>query len=253
MIAERDVRAGLRSEFRPGRPLIGPIFLLPGAPQWLWLQRERALLLFGSFATSLGVGLFAWGTQIGLALLVFAYITHVVSAADAIRQWSFPGFSRWIPTCSASACLAVGFYGPLLLFGSTFAWPGLQGMANAEGYLVNRLAYQSLGPEAGDRIWLRGGGGTGGSLAEVVAKPGQSVEWNNRGLKINGRSVPLVPFRQGEAPLDLKLQVPEGRLLVAFQTGDPYVSKLWEFVPVARVEGRAWAKLYPIWDRCLLP
>jgi hypothetical protein len=238
---------------RPVRPLIGLTFLIPGAPQWCWRQPERALCLFGSFTTALAVGLFAWGTRTGLALLGFAFLAHVVSTSDAIRQWSFPGFGRWVPLLSASAGLAVVFYGPLLLAGSVLAWPGIGSGENPEGYLVDLSAYQVEGPESGDRVWLAPDrNGRDGRIAEVVAKSGQNVEWTGRWFRVNGKQVAVNPVPQTEAPTEMEFQVPEGQLLVAGRNRDPYTSRSWEFVPTGRVEGRAWAKLYPVWDRRLL-
>src|SRR3954468_18765380 len=106
---------------RAGGP--GLRVLIPGYPQWAWRQRERALVLIGSYAVALGVGLFAWGTPIGLAILAFAYGTHVVSAADAVRQGAFPGFGRWVPMISATGGLGMGIYLPAVAMATLFAWP----------------------------------------------------------------------------------------------------------------------------------
>src|SRR4051794_25174616 len=64
----------------------GWTILIPGCPQWSWRQRERALVLLASYVLSIGVGLFAWGTPVGLVLMAFAYGTHAASVADVIRQ-----------------------------------------------------------------------------------------------------------------------------------------------------------------------
>src|SRR3954452_5776584 len=90
---------------RAGGP--GLRVLIPGYPQWAWRQRERALVLIGSYAVALGVGLFAWGALIGVAILAFDYGTHAVSAADAVRQVAFPGLGRWVPTISATGGLGM--------------------------------------------------------------------------------------------------------------------------------------------------
>ena len=244
---------GSRSEPRIVPALIGLTFFLPGAPQWFWRQRERSLVFFGSFASSMAVGLFTWGTRTGLALVGFAYLAHVVSAADAIRQWSFPGFGRWVPTISASSSLAIGCYGPLLLVGSVVAWPGHEGGGTGAGYLVNRWAYGNRIPELGDRVWLaRDQGATAGRVVEVIARPGQNVEWTPRGLRVNGRRTELVPFRSGKSPLGMEFQVPDGQLLVTWRSGKAMGPNPWELVSAAQVEGRAWARFFPVWDRRLL-
>src|ERR1700722_15826609 len=92
------------------RPL-GLWMLVPGWPQLAWSQRERGLVLLGSFFASLAMAIFLWGTHFGWLILIFAFGTHVVSVADGIRQSAFPGFGRWVPVWSASASLGMGCYG----------------------------------------------------------------------------------------------------------------------------------------------
>jgi hypothetical protein len=245
---------GERGRGQRDRFPVGLTFFLPGLPQWLWRQRERGVLLFGSFAASLAVGLFAWGTKTGLALIAVAYVAHVVSAADAIRQWAFPGFGRWIPTVSASAGLGAAVYGPVILFGSLVAWPGRGGEEARDGYLVNRLAYQGCEPEARESVWLQSDGyRRSGRLAEVLARPGEEVEWADSSLRVRGRTLDFGPFKPGQLPRVLAFKVPEDHYLIATTTGNPFLPRSWELVPRSRIEGRAWAKLYPIWERKLLP
>ncbi len=227
-------------------------FLVPGLPQFIWGQPERAFVLAGTFLSALTVGLFAWGTLIGIALLLLAYVVHVASVDDAIHQWSFPAFDRRMPRLMVSLVLGVGVYGPLVLAGSILAWPAVR-PGQSEAYLVNRCEYQEKLPESGDWIWLALEKGTTlGRLVEVVAKPGQNVEWSSSGLRINGKRVSLMPFPHGTAPKQLEFQVPEGQLLVAGAAEANRLPRSWEFVPIDRVEGRAWAKLYPVWDRRIL-
>lgn len=238
----------------PGRPP-GLAFLLPGLPQWLWGQRERAMLLGASFAASLSVGVFAWGTAMGAMLLVFAYVLHVASMSDAIRQWAFPGFGRRVPTISASAGLAAGGYGPLVVLGMLLAWPGMERGHSRSGYLVDRLAYRAegRGPGPGEHIWLAPEpAGRDGRLAEVLGRPGDDVQWSSGRLQVGGRRVGLAPFRLGQAPKSISFKVPDGHVLVAYRTDDPMLPDAWELVAASRVEGRAWAKLYPVWERRLL-
>ena len=127
--------------------------LIPGYPQWGWRQRERAGVLFGTFAAAGIVGLFAWGTRTGMAMLGLAFLTHVTSAADAIRQHAFPGFGRWVPTVSASVGLGVGCYVPALAMASILAWPESRDGAPHEGYLITRWAYRTVEPRPGDWVW----------------------------------------------------------------------------------------------------
>ena len=65
-------RYGSRRDVLPDGVTPGPAglrILVPGYAQWSWRQRERALVFFGSFAAALLVGLFAWGTRTGAAVL----------------------------------------------------------------------------------------------------------------------------------------------------------------------------------------
>ena len=238
-----------------GRRGPGPALFVPGAPQWRWGQRERAMLLGGSYASALLAGLFAWGTAPGLVLLGFAYAVHVASVSDAIRQWAFPGFGRRVPTASASAALGFGIYGPLAVLGALVAWPGMESHGAGAGYAVDRLAYRGAGPapDRGDHVWLAPGPGEpAGRFARVLARPGDEVAWAAGGVEVAGRRRPLSPFRPGLEPKAVAFTVPDGQLLVAYQTDDPLVPRGWELVPAGRVEGRAWAKLYPVWERQLL-
>lgn len=237
---------------RPAPRSPGLAFLLPGVPQWLWGQRERALLLGGSFASALLAGIFAWGTAAGAFLLAFAFAAHVASAADAIHQWAFPGFGRWVPTASASAGLAA-VYGPIFLLAILVAWPGMESGGPRQGYLVNRLAYRDRTPGGGDHVWLAPSHGErGGRLASVVGRPGDEVEWIDGRLRVAGRRLRLEPFRQGQVPRSMAFRVPDGQLLVTYRTDDPFLPETWELVASSRVEGHAWGKLYPVWERQFL-
>src|SRR5438045_3145736 len=91
--------APMRGEARdPGwpvdrRPFDSPAVwkvLVPGWPQSSWGQCERGSVLLTSFAVALGIGLSCWGTWLGWFFFAFAFITHVMSATDALRQSSFP-------------------------------------------------------------------------------------------------------------------------------------------------------------------
>src|SRR5437762_10338347 len=79
--------------------------LVPGAAQWCWGQRERAAVLFGSFAAGVISSAFAWGTVTGLAMLGFAFLTHVASTVDVVRQSAFPGPGRWATLAGVSGGL----------------------------------------------------------------------------------------------------------------------------------------------------
>jgi signal peptidase I len=210
-------------------------------------------MLAGLYLSSLSTAVFVWGTRLGLVILLVAFVTHCLATIDAVRQWAFPGFGKWVPVLAIASALAFCVYAPFLLVGSTMAWPGSNGGEWSEGYLVNRWAYQEALPESGDRVWVaKQQGKPAGRIAEVIAKPGQNVEWRGKYLYVNGRTINLVPFNLGEIPKQLGFQVPDGQLLVTSRLDDERVANRWEFVPVGQVEGRAWAKVYPIWDRRIL-
>jgi Signal peptidase, peptidase S26 len=234
---------------------VGPRILIPGYPQWSWRQRDRALVLFGSYLTALAVGVLAWGTTIGMGVLLFAFATHAFSAADAIRQYAFPGFGRLVPAISASAGLGAFCYAPALVMASVYAWPIALDERPREGYLVNRWAYGDQPPSPGETVWLRPTRGARPKVARVVAGEGQRVEWSGDQFRVDGQVVEESPFRTPGSPGGLELTIPEGHVLVTFG-GDPKRGKGlpggWEIVDRSDVRGRAGARSYPIWDRQLL-
>jgi hypothetical protein len=228
-----------------GGPRAGWKILIPGYPQWAWNQRERALVLFGSYLVALGVGLFAWGTPLGLAVLAFAYGTHVASATDVVRQQAFPGFGRWVPMVSASGGLGLALYLPALTAATLFAWPEMGvGLAD-EGYLVNCGAYRGAPPREGEWVWL----------GRIVAGPGQEVAWSGQHLSIDGRRpAPGFSWRPRTHLVDLRFTVPGDHALIAPNSSESARSHPAAPVLVSRgqILGRVWAQLYPIRARQLL-
>jgi hypothetical protein len=250
----RETRLEMRNDDRGPAPL-GPLILVPGYPQWSWSQRERAFVLFGSFLAALTVGVFTWGSLISLAVLAFAFLTHAFSAADAIRQYAFPGFGRMVPALSASAGLGAVCYAPVLVMASVYAWPIVLDENPREGYLVNRWAYGEEVPKTGETVWLRSSRGARPKVARVLAGPNQRIEWSGGVFRVDDQVVEDSPFGLTGSPGELKLTIPEGRLMVAFGA-DPKrgngVPGGWEIVDRSDIRGRAWARSYPIWDRRLL-
>ena len=234
---------------------VGPGLLIPGLPQWSWHQRERGLVLFGSYVAAMGVGVFAWGTTLGLGVLFFAFATHAFSAADAIRQYAFPGFGRLVPALTTSAGLGAFCYAPALAFASVYAWPIALDERPREGYFVNRWAYRDEPPAPGETVWLRPTRGVRPKVARIVAGPGQRVEWLGEQFRVDDQLVEEAPFGIAGSPSGLQMTIPEGHVLVTFGA-DPSRAKGvpggWEIVSRDDVRGRAWARSYPIWDRRLL-
>lgn len=234
---------------------IGPRLLIPGYPQWSWHQRERAAILFGSYVSALCVGVFAWGTFLGLGLLFFAFATHAFSAADAIRQYAFPGFGRLVPALSTSAGLGAFCYTPALALASVYAWPIALDERPREGYLVNRWAYRDERPSPGETVWLRPTRGARPKVARIVAGPGQRVEWSGDQFRVDDQVVEESPFRIAGSPAGFQMIIPDGYVLVTFGA-DPSrgqgVPGGWEIIDQADIRGRAWARSYPVWDRRFL-
>jgi hypothetical protein len=240
-------------------PAAGLKILVPGYAQWSWRQRERGLVLFGSFVMALGVAVFAWGTALGMVVLAFAFGTHVASAVDVIRQGSFPGFGRWMPLVSASGGLAAGVYAPALGVATLLAWPAMPGAATPDGYLVNRRAFRDRAPRRGEWVWLRSSPWGDLRVGRVMAGAGQEVEWSGQRMRVAGTPAapgmpPANPFRSSYTPEEMTFTVPEGHVLVNLDAGrrpgDGAGGTV--LIPHDQVVGRAWARLYPISGRELL-
>ena len=235
------------------RQSIGFALLLPGLLDYDSNRRDRGRLFLGTFLASSAIGVFAWGTRTGLVFFLLAYGTHVVSASAVIRQWTFPGFGKWTPGVAASAGLGLGCYGPIFLMGSILAWPGTQADRGKDGYLINRFAYREQDPKIGDDVWIGPSRGRSYSmLARVLAEPGTEIEWTDTTFRADGRVVSFPRPRPAGVARTLTYRVPSDQILVAFRSDDPLEAEGWELVPKSQVEGRAWAKIYPVWERRLL-
>ncbi len=212
----------------------GLAMLVPGAPQWLWRQRERAILLGGSYAAALGVGAFAWGTAVGAALLAFAYAVHVASAADAIGAVGLPGLRppgadgrgrawRWRRRSTGRSPCSVPWS------------PGPAPSRTGRGRASPSTAWPTeAGPAARPRAST-----SGSPRAPASAAAGSRGSWRGRArrspgrrgrLEVDGRRLPLAPFHPGEEPKALAFTVPDGHLLVAYRTDDPLAPRSWELV-----------------------
>jgi hypothetical protein len=238
--------------------------------RWWRPRSQRGLVLLGSYLMAVAMGLFAWGTPVGMALLAFAYGTHVVSVTGALRQRAFPGFGGWMPTLSVSGGLGAALYVPSLTLATLVAWPGIERAAGAErwwawgrareGYLVDCRAYRHKGPEVGDWVWL------GASpwdederrLGRVVGGEGQQVEWADDRTTVDSRLPPeglALNRRGGRRADELVFRVPPGHCLVVPASGGPGRTTPGGgpmLVPRDQIFGRAWACYYPIQDRRLL-
>jgi len=228
--------------------------LVPGWPQWAWRQPERAAFFLGSYLTAVAVGLFSWGTPVGAVILLAAFAMHVAATADAVAQWTFPGFGRFVPLATAGAGLGVGCYGPVVALAAVLAWPCEPSNTPGQGFLVNRWAYRDRAPESGDWIWydLPEGGGRG--VGVLLAEGRQKVQWNGGQLKVEG----IVPdWQPGPPALNLRavaFVVPPDQILVDPWGQGTHDEALLGLILVDRrdVQGQAWARYAPVWDRKLL-
>jgi len=229
--------------------------LVPGWPQLSWKQRDRATVLMGSFITALAVATWTWGTWASWGFSVFVFLCQVSSATDALRQSSFPVYSR--RTALVLVSLSIGFvlYMPVIVVLSTLAWPGFSEPGTGTGYAVNRWAYRNATPRVGDWIWTRLQSHGKPHAAQIVATGGQEVEWTGRNWRIDGLPCPLKgSLRLTAWPQVCRFHVPSDQVLVEPEETEASTSAIGPLVlvPSDAIVGRAWARLYPMWDRHLL-
>jgi hypothetical protein len=191
----------------------------------------------------------SWG------FLSFAFITHVTSAHDALRQSAFPVFRRRTTVIMSAGSLGFLVYAPALYCSFLLAWPGYPPAGTGSGYLVNCWAYRGQGPRQGDWIWLRLPPRSQPHAARVIAVAGQEVEWNGHQWRVDGQQRPLRSSLTVAAwPQACRFTVPPSQVLVEPEDEGGYSQAPCPLVLVAegRIIGRAWAQFYPVWERRLL-
>jgi hypothetical protein len=154
-----------------------------------------------------------------------------------------------------SATLGLFVYLPAGLVLSTLAWPGFSEQDQRSGYLVNRLAYSQTAPIQGDWVWASSRQGLGPFAGRVIATAGQEVEWTGRKWQIDGRPCQMRNAPRLTAwPQPCRFQVPVDHVLVEPDDTTALSASIGPvvLVPSDAIVGRAWARLYPMWDRCLL-
>jgi hypothetical protein len=228
--------------------------LVPGWAQWSWRQPERAAFFLGSYLTAAGVALFAWGTPAGLAILAAAFAVHVAATADAIGQWAFPGFGKLVPPAAAGAGLGLACYAPAVVLASVFAWPCRPPATPREGFLVNRWAFRHHRPSAGDWVCYDLPESQGRGIGRLLAEGSEQVEWSDRALQVAGTRRDWQPSPHAQTPTETAFVVPEGHFLVdplGLPSQGPTLLGLI-LVDGRAIQGRAWARHSPIWNRRLL-
>ena len=232
---------------------------LPGLAAWRRGDRERGMVLFGSFASALSMAIFAWGTTLGVLMILVVFAAHVAALVDLIRRRCYVPMGRWAPWLATSVALGFCVSGPLVTMAAWLAWPGVNGDRSTDVFLINGWAYSREEPRLDDWVWYQSSPLGEGRVGRVVASKGQDVEWRDNQLKVAGRSLPLgAPFRSPASPERLRYQIPDGQLLLnpSADTGSERLSNHSGegLIVVSRdkILGKAWAKFYPIHERRLL-
>ena len=248
-----DASDGLsRSPFcvRPGWDL-----LLPGLTQITWRQRERGMVYLVSFHTSLVTTLFCWGSLLGWCFLTFCFLTHMAASLDVLRQRAFPVFPRKVALAAAVLGMGLTVYLPIGALLRLCAFSTCSEGTTGIGYLVNRLAYQEREPAPGHFIWMRLSPASSPRAGEVVAVAGQEVEWTGRRWRVDGKDLQSsCPGALPYYPNPWRFQVPPNHVLIGPETSSSSAepSSLLVIVSKEQIMGRAWARYYPFWERCLL-
>jgi hypothetical protein len=252
---DRRAKPGLKSGER-GIPLVSTgvlRVLIPGLAQWNWRQRERGLVFLVSFAASLAASLLCWGNFLGWVFLGFAFLTHTAATLDLVRQRAFPVFHARITLVAVIFGLGVSFYVPLAKLLSLYAFPALSSEAPGVGYLVNSRAYLERGPVPGQWIWLHDRSHATGVAGQVIAVAGQEVEWTGRRWEVDGKALRFThPGSLPYYPASWRFQVPRDHVLIDRELATMGPPPALTIVSQDQIVGRAWARYYPFWDRCLL-
>ncbi len=228
---------------------------VPGWPQFAWGQKERGWVLLGSFVFAVVAGLLTWGTWVSWSFFGFAFLAHVTSTTDAIRQGSFPVYPRRTALMMITGAFAFMLYMPALSALFVTACPSFAADRTGNGYLVNRWAYRGAQPRRGHCVWLRMPPHGQLHAARVVAVSGQEVEWTGQMWRVDGREERLhSPLRMTAWAQVCQFKVPADQILVEPEDDGqaPTASGPLLLVSQEQIVGRAWAQYYPVWDRRLL-
>jgi hypothetical protein len=234
------------------QPALG--LIVPGFAQIAWGQGHRGSVFLLSFMSALCTSLFSWGSMLGWGFFGLALVTHLVSSLDALHQRSFPVFPRGTALAATSVATVLFIYLPVAALLELYAFPAQSDQSTSAGYLVNRLAYEAAEPSTGDWIWLRLSPTGSPRAGVVVAVAGQEVEWTGRGWKVDGHDIVLQAGSFPYYPKGWRFQVPDRHVLIGPELDAAKIEQMAPLVIVSRdqIVGRAWARYYPFWDRCLL-
>jgi len=255
LTGERAVKKFGLVDRRPFDSPAGFKGLVPGWPQLGWGQHDRAIVLMGSYLSAIAAGFWTWGTWVSCGFFVFAFLAQVTSATDALRQSSFPLYPSRASLILVGASFALGIYLPAALILLTLAWPGFSEPEIHTGYVVNRWSYRHAPPQRGDWIWTRLTSHGTPHAAQIVATAGQEVEWTGRSWRVDGLPWALRgSLRLTAWPQACRFQIPTDQVLVEPEVPEVSTSTIGPLVLVHSdaIVGRAWARIYPMWDRHLL-
>jgi hypothetical protein len=204
--------------------------------------------------SALSTSLLCWGSHLGWGFFGLALVTHLVSSLDALHQRSFPVFPRVTALTATSMATILFIYLPIAALLELYAFPAQCENSTSAGYLVNRLAYDSAEPAKGDWIWLRLSPTGTFRAGLVVGVAGQEVEWTGRGWKVDGRVIALQAGSFPYYPKGWHFRVPDRHVLIGPELDAARIEQMAPLIIVGRdqIVGRAWARYYPFWDRCLL-
>ncbi len=234
------------------QPALG--LIVPGFAQIAWGQGHRGSVFLLTFVSALSTSLLSWGTLPGWAFFGLALFTHLVSSLDVLHQRSFPVFPRVTALAATSVATILFMYLPIAAVLELYAFPAQSEHSTNAGYLVNRLAYEDAEPRTGDWIWLRLSPAGSARAGLVVGVAGQDVEWTGRGWKVAGRDIALQAGSFPYYPQGWRFRVPDGHVLIGPELDATRIEQMAPLVIVShdQIVGRAWARYYPFWDRCLL-
>ena len=234
------------------QPALG--LIVPGFAQITWGQGYRGSVFLLTFLSALSTSLFLWGSLPGWGFFGLAVVTHLVSSLDALHQRSFPVFPPVTALAASSVATILFIYLPMGALLELYAFPAQSGALDGAGYLVNRLAYEAAEPSTGDWIWLRLSPAGSSRAGVVVGVAGQEVEWTGRGWKVDGLDIALQAGSFPYYPKGWRFRVPDRHVLIGPELGPERIEQVAPLVIVGRdqIVGRAWARYYPVWDRCLL-
>jgi hypothetical protein len=259
LIVDRRKMPGLEfgNRFTPSAMSPGIQVLVPGLAQWKWGQRERGLVFLLSFVATLVACVLCWGSLLGWAFLGFAFLTQSAAVLDVVQQRAFPAIHPGIAVGAITLSIGLAIYLPLAGLLWLHAFPVLSSRMPGTGYLVDREAYEGGEPVAGQWVWMRDCSRSVGLAGQVIAIAGQEVEWTGRRWRVDGKDLLFMhPGALPFYPASWRFQVPRDHVLID-QEPSTTPTPIGSVAPLAivsrdRIVGRAWARYYPFWDRCLL-